>query len=65
MGANVTILDISLKRLEYLDNLFGAGIQTLVSSESNIERVIPNADLVIGCVLIPGKSAPKVFKKKT
>lgn len=64
MGANVTILDISLKRLEYLDNLFGAGIQTLVSSESNIERVIPNADLVIGCVLIPGKSAPKVFKKK-
>ncbi len=64
MGANVTILDISLKRLEYLDSLFGSGIQTLVSSESNIERVIRAADLVIGCVLIPGKSAPKIFKKK-
>lgn len=64
MGANVTILDISLKRLEYLDSLFGSGIQTLVSSESNIERVIRDADLVIGCVLIPGKSAPKIFKKK-
>ena len=64
MGANVTILDISLKRLEYLDNLFGSVIQTLVSSELNIERVIKDADLVIGCVLVPGGSTPKVFKEK-
>ncbi|NCB34024.1 MAG: alanine dehydrogenase [Erysipelotrichia bacterium] len=64
MGANVTILDISLKRLEYLDSLFGSVIQTLVSSELNIERVIKDADLVIGCVLVPGGSTPKVFKEK-
>ena len=64
MGANVTILDISLKRLEELDNLFGAQIQTLVSNDSNIERVLKNADLVIGSVLIPGASTPKLFKKK-
>ena len=64
MGANVTILDINLKRLEELDNLFGAHVQTLVSSDSNIERVLKDADLVIGSVLIPGGSTPKLFKKK-
>ena len=64
MGANVTILDINLKRLEELDNLFGAQIQTLVSTDSNIERVLKDADLVIGSVLIPGASTPKLFKKK-
>ena len=64
MGANVTILDVNLKRLEQLDNLFGAHIQTLVSTDSNIERVIKDADLVIGSVLIPGASTPKLFKKK-
>ena len=64
MGANVTILDISLKRLEEFDNMFGAQVQTLVSNDSNIERVLKDADLVIGSVLIPGASTPKLFKKK-
>lgn len=64
MGANVTILDINLKRLEELDNMFGAHIQTLVSSDSNIERALKDADLVIGSVLIPGGSTPKLFKRK-
>ena len=64
MGANVTILDVNLKRLEELDNIFGAHIQTLVSNDSNVERVVRDADLVIGSVLIPGGSTPKLFKKK-
>jgi len=64
MGANVTILDISLKKLEELDNRFGSHIQTLYSSDSNIERALKDADLVIGSVLIPGASAPKLFKRK-
>ncbi len=64
MGANVTILDISLRKLEELDNRFGSHIQTLYSSDSNIERVLKDADLVIGSVLIPGASAPKLFKKR-
>jgi len=64
MGANVTILDVNLKRLEELDNMFGAHIQTLVSNDSNVERVLKDADLVIGSVLIPGGSTPKLFKKK-
>ena len=64
MGANVTIMDITLQRLAYLDDIFGARIQTLVSNDANIEKAVKEADLVIGCVLIPGKSAPKIFKKK-
>ena len=63
MGAAVTILDISLKRLEELDNMFGAQIQTLVSNDSNVERAVLDADLVIGSVLVPGGSTPKVFRK--
>ena len=64
MGANVTIFDVNLKRLEELDNMFGSRIQTLVSTDSNIEKAVKEADLVIGSVLIPGASPPKLFKKK-
>ncbi len=64
MGANVTILDVNLERLSYLDDIFGARIQTLASTDANIEKCVKEADLVIGCVLIPGKAAPKIFKKK-
>lgn len=63
MGADVTMIDINLKRLEYLDDIFGSRIQTLVSTDANIENSVREADLVIGSVLIPGKSAPKLFKK--
>ncbi len=63
MGANVTVLDISLKRLEQLDDMFNGQIQTLYSTDSNIERAVIDADLVIGAVLIPGGSTPKLFKK--
>ena len=63
MGANVTILDISLPRRAYLDDIFGARIQTLVSTDTNIENAVKEADLVIGSVLIPGKAAPKLMKK--
>ena len=64
MGANVTILDINLKRLEYLDHIYGSRIQTLMSNDQNIENAVKQADLVVGAVLIPGKSAPLLFKKK-
>ena len=63
MGTNVTVLDISLKRLEQLDDMFNGQIQTLYSTDSNIERAVIDADLVIGAVLIPGGSTPKLFKK--
>lgn len=63
MGANVTILDINLNRLCSLEEIFGARIQTLYSTDSNIEAAMAEADLVIGSVLIPGKAAPKIVKK--
>lgn len=63
MGAQVTIIDTNLQRLEYLDNIFGSGIQTLYSNDTNVERAVIDADLVIGCVLVPGGATPKIFKK--
>lgn len=64
MGANVTITDINIQRLEYLDDVFGARIQTLYSTDAAIEDVIKEADLVVGSVLIPGAAAPKIIKEK-
>lgn len=63
LGANVTILDRSLERLRTLDALYNP-LRTLFSSPSNIEEIIPSADLVIGAVLIPGKMAPKVITRE-
>lgn len=63
MGADVTIIDMNLRRLAYLDDLFGSRIQTLYSTDAAIEQAVTEADLVIGCVLIPGKTAPKLMKK--
>ncbi|MBC2049278.1 alanine dehydrogenase [Listeria booriae] len=60
LGASVTILDISAKRLAQLDDIFGNAIQTLVSSPYTIAEAVQNADLVIGAVLIPGAKAPKL-----
>lgn len=64
MGANVSILNRSIRKLEYLDNIFGAHVQTLVSSDSNIERVLKDADLVIGSVLVPGGATPKLIRRR-
>ncbi len=64
MGAEVTILDINLERLQYLDDIFGAGITTLYSSERNIIRALSRADLVIGTVLVPGGPTPKLVRRE-
>ena len=64
MGATVTILDISPKRLSYLDDVFGSRVQTMLSNPYNIARAVKNADLVIGCVLIPGAKAPKLVTEE-
>jgi alanine dehydrogenase len=64
MGANVTVLDIDMKKLEALDRQFGSSLQTLMSTDSNIEEAVKKADLVIGSVLVPGGSTPKLFKRQ-
>ncbi|MCS6806518.1 MAG: alanine dehydrogenase [Acidobacteriota bacterium] len=64
MGAQVTIIDKNLDQLRYLDDIFGSQIRTLVSNSYNIWQAIENADLVIGAVLIPGASAPKLITRE-
>jgi len=57
-GAQVTILDVNLPRLNYLDDIFGSTITTLYSNSHNIRDSVNNADLLVGAVLIPGAKAP-------
>jgi alanine dehydrogenase len=64
LGANVTILDRSLDRLRYLDAMYAPQLKTLYSSATEIENVLKTADLVIGAVLIPGKTAPKLITRQ-
>lgn len=60
MGAEVVILDKSLSRIRYLCDIFGNSATVLYASADNIEQNVIDADLVIGAVLIPGASAPKL-----
>ena len=63
MGANTTILDRSLPRLRQLDDLFGERVKTRYSTIDAIEEEIVDSDAVIGAVLVPGASAPKLIKR--
>lgn len=58
MGAQVQILDINVDRLSYLETLFGSRVELLYSNSTQIERVVPDADLLIGAVLVIGRRAP-------
>jgi alanine dehydrogenase len=58
LGADVTILDISLPRLRYLDDVMPKNVTTLMSNAYNIRDMVRQADLLIGAVLVPGALAP-------
>ncbi len=60
LGADVTILDRSLARLRQLDDIWGGRVRTLYSTRHEIEKLVTDADLVIGAVLIAGAAAPKL-----
>jgi alanine dehydrogenase len=60
MGANVTILDMNVERLRFLDQVLHGRIHTLASNRHNVGESVRRADLVIGSVLIPGARAPKL-----
>ena len=62
-GADVTICDISIRRLTYLADVMPKNIKTLMSNEYNIRQELADADLVIGSVLIPGAKAPKLVTR--
>lgn len=63
LGAEVTVLDVSLSRLEYLDDIFQGRCMTLYSNAQNIEQAVKEADLLIGAVLITGHKAPTLVSK--
>jgi alanine dehydrogenase len=63
LNANVTILDRSLDRLKYLDEVYGDRLTTIYSTHDAIEERLPDTDLVIGAVLIPGAAAPKLISR--
>jgi alanine dehydrogenase len=64
LGAEVTILDVNVKRLEYLDDIFQGRVTTLYSNVKNIEETVEGSDLVIGGVLITGAKAPKLVTRE-
>ncbi|MBS2030387.1 MAG: alanine dehydrogenase [Deltaproteobacteria bacterium] len=64
LGAEVTILDVDLNRLAYLDDIFMGRCSTLFSDSENIAKSVRDADLVVGGVLIPGARAPKLVSEE-
>ena len=64
MGADVTILDTSLDRLRYLDDVLPANVDTVFSNRHNILEAVKDADLIIGAVLLPGKKAPHLITRE-
>lgn len=64
LGARVTILDVNHVRLQYIDDVFGGRVQTLMSNLGNIEEATRRADLLVGSVLIPGARAPRLVTRE-
>jgi len=64
LGAHVTIMDISLPRLRYLDEIMPANVQTIMSNEYNIREAVKVSDLIVGAVLIPGAKAPHLVTRE-
>lgn len=63
LGARVSIMDVDLHRLRYLDDVMPANVQGLFSTRYAIRKQVEDADLVIGAVLIPGAKAPKLIER--
>ena len=63
MGADVTILDVNIRRLNYLEEVFGSRLKTRFSDAEAIDELVVDADLVIGAVLIAGAKAPQLINR--
>ncbi len=64
LGAETTILDLSLPRLEALDREYGGRLRTVAATPETVEAFVARADLVIGAVLVPGATAPKLVTRE-
>ena len=63
MGAEVTILEVDLEKMRFLDITLHGTTHTLFSNEQNLLDVLPAVDLLIGAVLLPGSKAPKLIRR--
>jgi alanine dehydrogenase len=63
LGADVTIMDISLRRLRYLDDIMPANVKTMMSNDYNIRSQVKVSDVIVGAVLIPGAKAPNLITR--
>ena len=63
MGADVTIVDVNLQRLRYLDDVMPKNVHTMVSNEYSIREMVKDHDLIVGAVLIPGAKAPRLITR--
>jgi len=64
LGADVTVLDIDAKKLEFIRTCFGNQVSTAYSTRDQISRLLPECDLLIGAVLIPGAAAPRIVSRE-
>ncbi|MFH1008107.1 MAG: alanine dehydrogenase [Candidatus Latescibacterota bacterium] len=65
MGAQVTIMDVVPRRMRYLEEVLHGRFTTLHSYSVNVQPAVRDADLVIGCVLVPGAPAPTIVEERT
>ncbi len=64
LGAQVSVLDLDVNRLRYVDDLYFGRVETLMSNEMHLAGSVERADLVIGAVLVPGANAPKIVTRE-
>ncbi len=64
LGARVTIIDINIDRLRYLDQVMPGSLETIASNRRNIWEAVRRAELLIGCVLVPGAKAPTLVTEQ-
>ncbi len=64
MGAQVTVLDINVDRLAYLETIFGSRVELLYNTPTLLEKTVPDADLLIGAVLVPGRRPPTLVSRQ-
>jgi len=60
LGAQVSVLDLDLDKLRYIDDLYFGRVETLMSNQMHLAGSLERADLVVGAVLVPGANAPKI-----
>lgn len=63
MGADVTVVDVNLQRLRYLDDVMPKNVGTMMSNEYSIRELVKDHDLIVGAVLIPGAKAPRLITR--